>query len=77
MAKNVEAINKNVQVLVHSTDVTAEPEVQALYDKIPGSGFKVDVLINNAGHLNNAKIGPTEPSLWWSESVICESDFPE
>lgn len=66
-----------MKVLIHCTDVTAETDVQALYDKILENGFKVDVLINNAGHLNNANIGETEPSLWWSDFVSTPIRVPE
>ena len=66
-----------MKVLVHCTDVTAQRDVQALYDKIIESDFKVDVLINNAGHLNNANIGETEPSLWWNDFVSTPIRVPE
>ena len=52
-AERIKQVNSNVKVLCHCTEATSEPAVETLYDAVGQEFKKVDVLINNAGTLNN------------------------
>ena len=68
-AEKIKKIAGSATILVQSTDITSEDSVKTMYEKV-GTHFKaVDVLINNAGTLNNESTGDIEPAQWWRDFV--------
>ena len=63
VAREVNAISSDIEVIKVEIDVTKESEVEALFHGIQG---KVDVLVNNAGYLeHNVSLAETDTSEWW------------
>ncbi|MCJ1460044.1 hypothetical protein MMC28_010423 [Mycoblastus sanguinarius] len=69
-AKVLESIDSKIKVRIQSTNVTSEAAVQELFDSVLEEHPKIDVLINNAGALNNANISSTDPAKWWNDFEV-------
>lgn len=59
----------STKILVQPADLSSETSVRQLWDIAAAEVGKIDVLINNAGHMNYAPIGGIEPSEWWNDFV--------
>ena len=68
-AERINQLSKTTKVLVHSVDITSEESVKRLIRKIADDFSRLDVVINNAGSLQDAKFGDIEPSRWWIDFV--------
>ncbi|GJE98160.1 SDR family oxidoreductase [Phanerochaete sordida] len=58
--------SSNLQVLTLTVDVTDEAQVAAAAAQVQDAFGRVDVVINNAGHLEHwALVAESEPGAWW------------
>lgn len=57
------------KILVQAADLRSEHEVGDLWAKVEAEVGKVDVLVNDAGHMSWGPIGTIEPSEWWLDYV--------
>ncbi|KAI6080765.1 hypothetical protein F4821DRAFT_48814 [Hypoxylon rubiginosum] len=60
----------STKILVQPADLSSETSVRQLWDIAAAEVGKIDVLINNAGHMNYAPIGGIEPSEWWNDFEV-------
>lgn len=58
------------KVVVHAVDLRSESEVGELWARAQAEVGKVDVLVNDAGHMSWGPIGTIEPSEWWLDYVF-------
>jgi NAD(P)-dependent dehydrogenase (short-subunit alcohol dehydrogenase family) len=56
-------------IIVVAADVTKEEDMERLWEQANKQVGRIDVLINNAGSLTQARIGANEPSKWWQDFV--------
>lgn len=57
------------KIVAHAADLRCESEVKDLWAKARAEVGQVDVLINDAGHMNWGAMGTIEPSEWWLDFV--------
>lgn len=57
------------KILVQAADLRSESEVSDLWVKVETEIGKIDVLVNDAGHMSWGNIGTIEPSEWWLDFV--------
>ena len=69
VTKEIHEINKNIQVLAVSTDLSDSKSVAALWEKVKATFGHADVLINNAGILNGGAVKDIPEDSWWSDFV--------
>jgi NADP-dependent 3-hydroxy acid dehydrogenase YdfG len=70
----IKAISATTTVLAVATDVTIESDVENLYAQVQKTfGRQADVLLNNAGFLDDEKgrIGEQSVEDWWKVQVSC------
>ncbi|KAH7312713.1 hypothetical protein B0I35DRAFT_514012 [Stachybotrys elegans] len=60
----------HTKVVVQPADLRSEAEVQTLWDTARAQVGLIDVLINDAGHMNMAPIGSMSPSDWWLDYEV-------
>ena len=71
--KNVAAISESSRVLVLPTDVSNEPSVKALFEKVKDQFGKVHILVNAAGTMGGGPIGDIPLASWWGDFVSTAS----
>lgn len=64
-----EFAQRKTKVIVVQADTTQEQDVERLWQEAAKELGNIDVLINNAGSLTQAKIGENPPSKWWQDFV--------
>lgn len=71
VAKEIKSINPTTQVLPVKTDIQSEDEVRNLFASVQKTfGRPADVLLNNAGYLQDEQlIGETPVAEWWKAFV--------
>lgn len=57
------------KILVQTADLRSESEVAELWAKVDTEIGKIDVLVNDAGHMSWGNIGTIETSEWWLDFV--------
>lgn len=57
------------RIVVVQADITQESDVERLWQAAAKKLGTIDILINNAGSLTQAKIGENPPSKWWQDFV--------
>jgi NAD(P)-dependent dehydrogenase (short-subunit alcohol dehydrogenase family) len=69
--KELKTIDSSVQVLTSQTDISSEEQVKALYASVQSTfGRPADVLLNNAGVLDDALIADQTVERWWKTMEI-------
>lgn len=58
------------KIVVHAADLRSESEVRELWARAQVEIGKIDVLVNDAGHMSWGQIGTVDPSEWWSDYVF-------
>lgn len=58
------------KILVQVADLRSESEVAELWAKVDTEIGKIDVLVNDAGHMSWGNIGTIATSDWWLDFVI-------
>ena len=69
VTKEINEINKDIQVLAVPTNLLDSKSVAALWEKVKETFGHADVLINNAGSLNAGAINDVPEDGWWSDFV--------
>ena len=71
VAAELKQISPSSQILSVKVDITSEDQVKSLFASVQKAfGRPADVLLNNAGYLkDDALIGETAPSEWWTTIV--------
>lgn len=64
-----EMSQEKTKIVVVQADITQEQDVKMLWQEAKKELGNIDVLINNAGSLTQAKIGEQPPSEWWKDFV--------
>ncbi|KAJ8124648.1 hypothetical protein O1611_g8993 [Lasiodiplodia mahajangana] len=70
IAGEIRESHRGITVLAHPADLRSEESVKELWEKAIITIGTVDVLINNAGSLNDAPIGDIEPGQWWNDFEV-------
>ncbi|KAK0122129.1 hypothetical protein ONS95_010389 [Cadophora gregata] len=65
--KEIQAINKDIEVLAVPTDLLNADSIASLWGKVKEKFGHADVLVNNAGTLNSGPIADSEVDKWWSD----------
>jgi NADP-dependent 3-hydroxy acid dehydrogenase YdfG len=74
VAAAIKAISATTTVLAVSADITIESDVENVYAQVQKAfGRQADVLLNNAGFLDDGKgsIGAQSVEDWWKVMVSC------
>ncbi|KAF2854736.1 NAD(P)-binding protein [Plenodomus tracheiphilus IPT5] len=58
------------KVLVVRADIARDEDVAALWEQATKTMGPINVLINNAGSLNQAPAGEIEPTAWWQDFEV-------
>jgi len=68
VTKDIQAINKNINVLPVATDIRNAESVASLWWKVKEEFGHADVLINNAATFgNNQPVAEASPDSWWND----------
>ena len=69
--KEIQSINNEVKLLLVPTDISGEKDVENLFSEVQKSfGRAADVLVNNAGFLEEQKlVGEADVNEWWKGMV--------
>ena len=65
--KNIAAVSKSIRVLAQPTNVSDEPSVKALFEKVKGDFGKAHVLVNAAGSMGGGLMGDAPLASWWGD----------
>jgi NAD(P)-dependent dehydrogenase (short-subunit alcohol dehydrogenase family) len=67
--EDVRSINSSIKVLAVPTNLSDSKDVSALWDKVQNAFGHADILINNAGILNNGLVAEAPAESWWADFV--------
>ncbi|TDZ32219.1 Short chain dehydrogenase citE [Colletotrichum spinosum] len=71
VAEQAKTLNPSVETLIYPLDITDEPSVAALFDKVVSVFGHADILVNNAGSGDSyGPLADTEPKLWWDDFTV-------
>lgn len=67
--REIQAINKDIQVLAVEADMKNTESVATLWGKVKDTFGHADVLINNAGALYEGSFTDAPSDQWWNDFV--------
>ncbi|KUJ06628.1 NAD(P)-binding protein [Mollisia scopiformis] len=71
VAKEINAINPNIEVLPVPTDLTNPDSIAAMWEKVKTKFDHADVLVNNAGTLTDAtSVKDADSGKWWYDFEV-------
>ncbi|KAF7945128.1 hypothetical protein EAE96_009907 [Botrytis aclada] len=71
LIEKLQPISPETKFLSVKVDIANEEDVKSLYETVQKKfGRHADVLLNNAGYLEDGKIAETEPGAWWKTFEI-------